>query len=452
MIKVLKFGGSSVNSAEKLKTIKKIIYSKGGRLLVVMSACRGITDKLYAIADAAKNAQSSDVECKIGEVRAMHMEIIAKLDFPDEDSRLRASQKIDLLISSLSKFADGIGLLHELTPRTAAAVVSFGELLSTTIFAEYLAAENSTNRTSTFCDARSLLTVRRESDKSVEPDFESTSLNCKHILTPLFNTENSFVITQGFIASDTEGHSAVLSRGGSDYSAAVFAAAFKADELEIWTDVSGIFTSDPRYYPNARTVPEMTYGEVARLSFFGAKVLHPDTVKPAVDNDIPLRVLNTLEPDNPGTLLRVTRKTEKPTLSAISVLQNISAVEYNIYKVVNIEEKLNLILKKYALKKYFSVSADTVSVFFSDEFPQQALKELPEAVNISPAFCICIAGNGLSAGSKPLRDIYNLLGEFPAVSVSLFAPNCIIITGKTDGNNLNVLYSSLHEIILKNNQ
>lgn len=314
-MKVLKFGGTSVEFAKNMRQVREILsLYKGERVLVVFSACRGITDQLIKLAGYAKNRDLDDITNVLHTIYSHHDQIVDELDFKNELAREETRKEISVLKGQLRDIAHGITLLGELTERSRAKILSFGEILSTTIFAHYLASHV---KRSTFFDARDVMTLRFENEHS-SVDFTSTFAKCSAILSPHFK-QNDIIVTQGFIGSDDTGNSAVLSRGGSDYSAAVFAAALSASEIQIWTDVPGICTSDPRHFPNAHTVPQMTFAEVRKLSFYGAKVLHPDTVSPAIDYNIPVRVLDTLKPNDFGTLLLNNPPIPTPYLSAIAM-------------------------------------------------------------------------------------------------------------------------------------
>ena len=358
-MKVLKFGGTSVEFAKNMRQVREILsIYKGEKILVVFSACRGITDLLIKLTDYAKNRDLNDITEVLHTIYSHHDQIVDELDFKTELAREETQKEVSILKGQLRDIAHGITLLGELTERSRAKILSFGEILSTTIFAHYLASHITR---STFFDARDVMTLRYDNEHS-SVDFTSTFAKCSAILSPHFK-ENDIIVTQGFIGSDNTGNSAVLSRGGSDYSAAVFAAALSASEIQIWTDVPGICTSDPQYFPNAHTIPQMTFAEVRKLSFYGAKVLHPDTVSPAIDYNIPVRVLDTLKPNDSGTLLLNNPPISTPYISAIAMNPYLYISETKISE-YGFASDLRLILNGGTLYD-LNVSCDQMRVIYA---------------------------------------------------------------------------------------
>lgn len=287
-MKVLKFGGSSVASAENIKKVVDIVRRLEGEAVVVLSAMQGTTDKLI---DAGRMAERGDEAyvTKLDEIRALHLQTINELLGSGQDIAKEVTDKLD----ELDNLCRGVSLIGELSPRTLDSILSYGELLSTRIASAYLSSIGVDN---TWLDCRQVIRTDSTFGNAVV-DFRSTNgLIADHRFSKL-------AVAPGFIASDANGHTTTLGRGGSDYTAAIFAAALDADVLEIWTDVSGMMTADPRFVRNVRDIPRITYREAMELSHFGAKVIYPPTIQPVMAKGIPVWVKNTFAPDDFGTLI-----------------------------------------------------------------------------------------------------------------------------------------------------
>lgn len=292
---VLKFGGTSVQSAEAMSQVIEIVASQTKPCLVVSSACAGVTNLLLELADLAVENRSDEIQTKIQALRERHFVLSQKLVGENSGNLLK---RIGELCNELARLCEGIGFLRECTPRTRAMLLSFGERLSTEILT---AGFQNAGHSAELLDARTVLRTDGNFLLASAQIERVSALAERHIL-PLIQ-EGKIVVTQGFIGSNEQGLTTVLGRGGSDLSAAIFGAALNSEEIQIWTDVSGIFTADPRIVPNADTISVMTFAEAGELAYFGAKVLHPDTVRPAIEKNIPVRILNTFKPENAGTLL-----------------------------------------------------------------------------------------------------------------------------------------------------
>ncbi len=309
---VMKFGGTSVQYSHNMQDVINIISTCTDKhILLVLSACRGITDSLIELAHSASINDNESVTKHLCFISTHHFNLIKELLNTDE-YKTSAMKQIDVLNSELKNIIEGISLLKELTSKTLSAISSFGERMSTSIF-EAACREQGLN--TQLVDSRDILKINSINGE-IKVDFKASESNIKKHIVPLI--DNSIIpIMQGFIGSDDNGTTQVLTRGGSDYSASVFGALLKANEIQIWTDVSGIYSYDPRYEPTARTIKNMTFDEVRDLSYYGAKVLHPDTVKPAIDNNIPVRVLNTFSPNSDNTLITNINHNNTPVLNAI---------------------------------------------------------------------------------------------------------------------------------------
>lgn len=314
---VLKFGGTSVANADRIKKVKNIIQStleRSETVVVVVSALGGSTDLLLDMATMAANGNEEFRE-QIDELRYRHRRAAEGL-FSEKGLR-NFLPFLKSNIRNLENMLQGLYLIRELSPRIKDYVASFGELLSSYMIAHYL---QEVMGNATFLDSRSLIKTNSRFT-AAQVDFELTDFN---IASAVGDKKGIFVMG-GFIASNEKNITTTLGRGGSDYTAAIMAAATRAKELEIWTDVDGVMTADPRKVKKAFSLQEMTYEEALEMSHFGAKVIHPPTVQPALDKRIPIRIRNTFNPDFPGTLISFSSKDKRP-VKGISSIGNVALV------------------------------------------------------------------------------------------------------------------------------
>jgi len=294
-MKVLKFGGSSLKDADILKNLFDIVLkeSENSRLAVVVSASGKTTDRLIKAAELAYDKNESFRD-EISALENHHVQLAKKVVSIIRQSHVLS--QIKKLFNDLENILEGIYLINDLSPKSLDKIVSFGELLSSTIVAEALSESlPDTIRK----DSRELIVTNNQFTQAVV-NFEQTNANIK---TYFDQTKNRVTILPGFIAATTKGETTTLGRGGSDYTAAIIAAAYQADVLEIWTDVSGMFTANPALVKQAYPIPEISYQEALELSHFGAKVLYPPTVQPVLQKKIPIAIKNTYAPEETGTLI-----------------------------------------------------------------------------------------------------------------------------------------------------
>jgi aspartokinase/homoserine dehydrogenase 1 len=292
-VKVLKFGGTSMGSADAMKRVMAIVRKpqKDARIAAVaVSAMSGTTDQLIKMATLASKRDESYKKI-LAELETRHT-VIAKA-LVSKRTQKRALQTVAELIVNLEEVIRGIALIKELSPRALDYVMSYGEQLSAHILADAL-ADRGVN--CEYLDARNVITTN-DSFGEAAVDFKTTNAQ----LRSYFKKHPALQIVTGFIASGPDKATTTLGRGGSDYTSAILGAALGAHSIEIWTDVSGVYTADPRKVENARPVAAMTYQEAAEMSYFGAKVIHPPTMQPALEKGIPLFIKNTFAPDAPGT-------------------------------------------------------------------------------------------------------------------------------------------------------
>lgn len=297
---VLKFGGSSVADATCVRRVADIVNAAASRSpVVVLSAMGKTTDALFAAAQAAERGETETALKALREIVAKHKKACAELWQGDPPVDLQ--QFIEALSTQIDMLLRGVALLRELSARSRDAIVSFGELLSSQIVAAYL---HSRGVPTAWLDVRRVMRTDA-SFGAAEPQRESIVALARTELGPLM-APGRIVVTQGYIGATKDGITTTLGRGGSDYSASLIGAAIGADEVQIWTDVEGILTADPRMVPEAVPVLELSFREGAELAAFGAKVLHPATIQPAVEANIPVTVRHTMRPE--GKFSTITAK------------------------------------------------------------------------------------------------------------------------------------------------
>ena len=315
---VMKFGGTSVGSASAMLQAIQIIAAERERwpgIVVVISALSGVTDLLIQSALQAASGELAPVEAAVCELEARHHDLIDAL-VPGGYRKRRVHREVNGLITDFANLCRAIYALGEATPRALDAVAGLGERLSVRILA---AAAEASSIPSQYVDATRLI-VTDDRYQNAVPDLPATARQTCQVLEPVL-AAGCIPIVTGFIAATSQGVATTLGRGGSDYTAAILAVALHAAELWIWTDVDGVMTADPRLVADARTIPVLSYREVAEMAHFGAKVLHPKSIHPVIAGGIALRVCNTFNPANPGTRLVADRDS-----NGLGVIKSVTAI------------------------------------------------------------------------------------------------------------------------------
>lgn len=318
---VMKFGGTSVGSAERFRGVLEIVTAERVRShqkVVVLSAMSGVTNTLIAAANKAVNRDLKSALTDLSEVTDKHVQAIESLFMKSQQS-MHLLREIQAYLNELEILFKGISYLGELTARSLDSVSGMGELLSSKIFAAYAQSQGVPVA---WIDARQFLVTDRNFGKA-NPLWDKLTQKAGQVLVPELQS-NKIIVTQGFIGATEDGASTTLGRGGSDFSASIIGVALTAKEIQIWTDVDGMMTADPRVVPNAIVIPEVSFEEASELAYFGAKVLHPMTIAPAVEKNIPVRILNTINPESPGTIIKATTQATG-TVCAIACKKGINA-------------------------------------------------------------------------------------------------------------------------------
>lgn len=314
-MKVLKFGGTSVANANNIALVKNIVAkSVANKNIVVVSALGGITDLLLTTAKLA-SAQNTDYKISLKEIEERHLNTIKELIPVLQQSKVLSKVKSEL--NTLETLLEGAYLIGEITPKLSDKIVSFGELLSSYIISEYFIAEH---LNCTYKDSRELIKTNGNFGKATV-DFNVTNENCQNYFS---SVSQDIIVMAGFIASSSNGDSTTLGRGGSDFTAAIVASAIDAELLEIWTDVSGMYTANPRIVKQAMAIPHISYEEAMELSHFGAKVLYPPTIQPVLSKGISIVIKNTFDATNKGTLITKNKNEQGKTVRGISHVENIA--------------------------------------------------------------------------------------------------------------------------------
>ncbi len=316
---VMKFGGTSVRDADAIRQLINIVRQENRPKFVVVSALSGVTDLLVNIGSSACRVKLTELTEVIEALRIRHVGLVEEL-IPT-DVQAAVITVLDKACTELKLLVSAVGIMQELTPQSADAIYAYGEALSSRIVA---AALDTAGTRACYVDATTVL-VTDGTHGRAQPQIDATRAQLTTHVVPLMNA-GIVPVVGGFIGATVDGVVTTLGRGGSDYSAAIFGAVLKAAEIQIWTDVDGILTADPRLVNDARLVPKLTFAEASELAYFGAKVLHPATIQPAVAQDIPVRILNSRRPDGRGTQVTAHGTGASP-VTAIASKRGLTVIE-----------------------------------------------------------------------------------------------------------------------------
>ncbi len=449
-MKVIKFGGTSVGSIENVIRIGEIVRNQNSDLIVVVSAVGGVTDKLLAAANAG--AKGAEINPFLEEIRNRHEQMMSGLFDPETLEEVKGKMKI--IFDELEKILQGVRLIGELTPKTLDKVMGFGERLSSVFIARYLDAE--------LIDSGTVIRTDKTHGRA-NVDFKVTYKQISEACSEL----KKIAVAPGFISSAQDGTVTTLGRGGSDYTAALFAAALDADKLEIWTDVDGFMTADPRVISKAYTIPQLTYSEALELSHFGAKVIYPPTILPVYQKSIPVQIKNTMNPSAEGTIIGNAERqgTEQP-IKGISSIDGISLFTVQGLGMVGVtgiamrlfgalaREDINVILISQASSENsisFAIDSARGSVAESavrHEFEREITSGLINKVSSEEDLCIvAIVGENMKHSAGIAGKLFNTIGKnginVVAIAQGASEQNISWVVKKSDlRKTLNVVHES----------
>lgn len=350
---VMKFGGTSVANFEAITRTIFIIGSKlDQKPVVVVSALSKVTDLLYRISDAAVSKDKSLTKELLLELRQRHVSLACELLEQNPVQKENAVIRVNEICDSLDALANAVCAVGELSDRNKAIIISNGELLSSTIICF---AMNAKGIRTAWMDARRMMVTNGAYLKG-EPIVEEIAARVPGVISEAYAGMDA-VITQGFIASDLQGEQTVLGRGGSDYSASLIGMAVDAEKIEIWTDVDGVRTADPRKVKNTKYLERISFEEAAEMAHFGAKVLHPLTIEPAVKKNIPIYVLNSMNPSGKGTAI-LRNELIEDGVKSVSFKENIRVINIFSMRMINTSGFLRRVFEIFSENK---VSVDLIS-------------------------------------------------------------------------------------------
>lgn len=411
---VQKFGGTSVEDPTAINRVVNIIKSKEGyKRLVVVSALAGVTNSLIKLAELAYEGNLNESLNLLNQLKDRHKAVVTEL-LEEKTANLLLSEFEELFLK-IKNMIYGVNLLGELTLRSLDHIMSFGEVFSSKILYFKLKQEGDNVA---LVNAYELIKTNSDFGNAI-PDLEATKLQTDlHLISKFLDFD--ILITQGFIGSNSKGIITTLGRGGSDYSASLLGAAINAKEIEIWTDVDGIMTADPRIVPEARLISEINFKEASELAYFGAKVLHPKTILPAVQKNIPVRILNSRNPNLKGTKIISSDSINKDfSIKSIAYKKGITII--NVYSsrmllAYGFLEKLFSIFSKYK-KSVDVISTSEVSVSLTidnmnniDKIEKE-LSEIGEILIESNKAIICIVGENIKKKTDVVARIFSTLAQ-----------------------------------------
>lgn len=440
---VAKFGGTSVSSVQRIKTICKITRSELKRNpVIIVSALSGITDLLLSLSNLPKN----ELTDKITEIKRIHLNLINQF-WKKTSDRKEILSYMDSKIREIEELCK----TDKFNKSKLDKLVSYGEMFSSFIVSKALNTQRIPSRQVIATE----IIITNDSFGSAEFLREQTKENAEKILKPLIASGIVPVVT-GFIGSTVNGRTTTLGRGGSDYTASIIGLCLDAEEVQIWTDVNGVYTADPRMVKNPKHIPAISFREASELATFGARVLHPRTIKPAIKANIPVKVLNTFNPKAKGTL--ITDKVEsKNLITAIAFKKRVTLI--NIYSTDMLLSKgyfaniFKIFTRNNISINLVGVSEVSLSVTLdNDENLEKVQKEISEFASISASKkygTISLVGEAIANSPVILKEIFNLLAKenIPVKMISLGATD-INISIVVESERLETAVKILHDKLL----
>ncbi len=415
---ILKFGGTSVGDPEALGRLVRHVSAarQRGGVVVVVSALSGVTDRLLHLASAAAAGDEGDVRVGVAELEERHARVAREV-LPDGDALI---QLITGQFAELRNLLHAVATLKDASPRTRDAIAAVGEILSSRIVDGACAAAG---LPAAWVDPRRVL-VTNDTFGSALPLLEETTVAVATHLAPAL-AEGRVPVVGGYVGATIAGVTTTLGRGGSDYSAAIIGAAVDAREIQIWTDVDGMMTADPRVVPSTHVVPRLSFEEASELAYFGAKVLHPSTILPAVAKAIPVRILNSRRFDGGGTLITPTSPVDEP-LAALACKRRVTVVDITSTRMLMAHGFLRRVFEVFERCRtpidVVCTSEVSISVTVDDD---RRLQEIVEEVSTfadvrveRDLAILCAVGDGLRRDPHLAARILGSLEQFPLRMVS----------------------------------
>jgi aspartate kinase len=428
---VMKFGGTSVADRAAIERLIAIVRAarqvsiqpeaadwRGP--IVVVSALGGATDRLLGVAAEAGAGDREGAETNLQALRERHLEVAGVIG--DTIERADVEQMINREFDELGRVVGALSVLREVTPRWLDAIAATGEILSSLIVS---AALSSRGLASTWVDARRVIVTNGE-HTSAAPRLAETTAALAATVNPLLASRRIPVVG-GFVGATPTGVTTTLGRGGSDYSAAIIGACLGATEIQIWTDVDGMLTADPRIVPTVRVVPHLSFAEASELAYFGAKVLHPATIQPAVGRDIPVRILNSQRPqDAVGTLITRSRPDRDRPLTAVASKTGVTVVDITSTRMLMAHGFLKRIFEVFEHHRTSVdvVTTSEVSVPVTVDDPRRLpaiVKDLGAVADVTTEgdmAIICAVGDGLQVDPTFVSQLLESVGGVPIRMVS----------------------------------
>jgi aspartokinase/homoserine dehydrogenase 1 len=466
LMQVLKFGGTSVGSVESIKQVIQIIDSyrrddgsqPGDLVTVVFSAMGGVTNQLIEIGRMATTGNTDYMEL-VRRIEDRHFNVIKALIPVKEQSKVFA--QVRGVINELEDLLRGVSLIRELSPRTLDLITSFGERLSTAVITECI---RSRGISAQFLDAR---TVIKTDNQFGQAEVNYTLTN--QLIQDHYAKTDALQLVTGFIGSTDKNETTTLGRGGSDYTASILGAALNAKVIDIWTDVDGMMTADPRKVTNAFNIPTITYAEAMELSHFGAKVIYPPSLQPAFARNIPVRVLNTFNPTHEGTIVSRTAERRQYTITGISSIDDIALVNVQGSGMIGVAgvsaklfgvlaaHKISVILISQASSEHsicFAIDprgAENVKAILDAEFATEIAHGHIDNIAIERDLSvIATVGEGMRKSSGIAGKLFSVLGKngvnIVAVAQGSSEINISVVINK---NNLSKALNALHNIFFQ---
>jgi len=444
---VMKFGGTSLEDAAALERIAAIVASRAKRSpLVVVSAMGKTTDRLLEIGRTAAGGDRTRALELLDELRAYHVEQ-ARAVAPAKD--LNALKEFfDEHFQELDALVKGLVVMGELTPRSIDAISSFGERLSSYVVT---LAIRSAGVIAERVDSREVI-VTTDAHTAAEPVTEETERRLQTTVAPLVG-EGRAVIMGGFVASTLKGVTSTLGRGGSDYTASLVGAALDAEEVEIWTDVDGVMTADPSLVKEAHRIRVLSFAEASELAYFGARVLHPSTMRPAVEKEIPIRVLNSRRPETEGTLIVEETPESSSVVKSIAYKENITVVDIRSTRMLMAHGFLAHVFNVF--EKYETavdmVTTSEVSVSMTVDKPGRLAEiireieeqQVAEVSRRNGQAIVCVVGEGIRHTDGISARIFTALEDIHIAMISLGASR-LNVSFVVDENDLDEVVRRLH--------